>query len=103
MRGTRLNAILPAASTPTRVQFTIYEPNRLQRYTALAARKDAIEGEIGAKLEWRELPDKKESQVRQYLPEVDPKKMEDWPRQFALLRTTLERFHRAFGEALTRI
>lgn len=87
------------------VELYIDGDNAKEIYTALYAKKEQIEAQLAASLDWRELPEKKVSRVLLYKP-VDPTDESDWEKQFAWLRTTIEKFdgvfrplfaHRAFG------
>src|SRR5262249_25790801 len=65
-------------------------------FRALARDREAIETELGSKLEWRELPDKTESNVV-LRRSADPLDRDHWPEQHAWLRQTLEVFYRVFS------
>ncbi|HPF41178.1 MAG TPA: DUF4268 domain-containing protein, partial [Phycisphaerae bacterium] len=54
------------------VLFVIREPARLAKYRWFLERKDDIERELGTGLEWRELPNGKESHVRRVFSDMDP-------------------------------
>ena len=79
------------------VQLVIYEPDRLACFHLLEQQKSEIEKEIGSSLEWRELPEKQESQIRRSFQGVDPGNKADWPRQRATVIQTLETFHAVFA------
>ena len=79
------------------VQLVIYEPNRLENFRLLQEQKAEIEQALGPGLEWRELPDAKESHVRRNLDNADPADRDDWPKQHETIRQTLEAFHGAFA------
>jgi len=59
--------------------------------------KDTIERELGAKLNWRELPETKERYVVLNRPNSDPAERTNWPEQHAWLQEKLERFAAVFG------
>ena len=69
----------------------------------LHANKGDIETAFGQKLEWRELPEKKESQVALYRYNADPADKADWPNQHAWIRDTLETFHRVFRDRVRQL
>ncbi len=72
-------------------------PERMAHYHLLHDRhREEIEKKIPQKLEWRELPDRKESQVITYLNDADPTDKNDWPRQHNWLKETLELFNKVF-------
>jgi hypothetical protein len=66
-------------------------------FNQLAADRDAIESQFGEKLDWREMPDKKESQVGLFREQSDPLNRAAWPDQHKWLRETLEKFHSTFA------
>ena len=81
----------------TAVEFTINNDKEL--YHKLYAQKDVIESEIGFKLDWRELPEKKSSRV------LAEKKVElldksDWPAQFDWIMDTMIKMKKAFKKQL---
>ena len=56
-----------------------------------------IESEIDMKLNWRELPDAKESQIAASSLKADPKNKNNWPEQHKWLKKTLETFHKVLS------
>ena len=68
-------------------------------FKLLESQKQEIEADIGHKLVWDELPDKKTSYVSFY-GDASPKKQEEWPNQHNFLRETLEGMHKAFYERI---
>ena len=58
--------------------------------------KENIEREIGASLEWKELPGRKESRVMLRRRNTDPTERENWPEQHRWLADTVEAFDAAF-------
>lgn len=58
--------------------------------------KVSIENEIGAPLEWQELPDKPESRILLRRYGVDPDNRQNWEEQHEWLADKLERFQKAF-------
>ncbi len=72
-------------------------PERMAHYLLLHDRyREQVEGDISQELEWRELPDGKESQIITYL-DANPTDRNDWRRQHEWLKQTLETFHRVFA------
>lgn len=72
-------------------------PDAKTHFQLLEADKEKIEQAAHTSLEWRELPDKKESHIVLQLEGADPTNREDWPRQHQWLKDTLELFHRVFA------
>lgn len=72
-------------------------------YNLLALERETIEAEIGAELEWRELPDKKSSDIKIVLPNVDPTNRADWEWQHEWLMKYLEAFYRCFAPRVKRL
>lgn len=71
-------------------------PDAKPHFYLLKEDREAIEEEIGASLEWRELLEGKESRIMLQRPQTDPTDREDWPQQHHWLAQTLEAFDRAF-------
>ncbi|HMN39485.1 MAG TPA: DUF4268 domain-containing protein [Phycisphaerales bacterium] len=80
------------------VQLVLTGPHRLGRFKTLEAEREAIEAVLGSDLEWRELPDKKESHVRRCLDGLDIDRKDDWKRQHEVLWSHLDRFYRYFSQ-----
>jgi hypothetical protein len=70
------------------VQLVIFGADHVEYFRVLEKSRRLIESEIGQSLEWRELPDGKESHVRQVFADFDMDNRSDWPRQHKLFRTT---------------
>ncbi len=90
-----LSALLITKEDKVGVELCINSDNAKFVYGELIKQKDAIEAQIGAALEWKELPDKKTSRVLLYKP-VETDNEGTWPEQFAWLQNTLEKFDQAF-------
>lgn len=75
---------------------SISGPKAKPFFYLLHEEKEAIEEEFGEKLDWRERPERIESQVALVLEPADPSDRHDWPRQHAWLRDRLERFRAVF-------
>ena len=93
-----------ASNRSKRIGICIYiqGPDRLKNFDALERqhRKQAEEY-IDMKLDWRRLPDKKESHIElDYA--CDPSKRTDWPQQFAWLSNTIEKVHAYFFPVFKR-
>jgi hypothetical protein len=65
--------------------------------------KTAIEAEFGEALEWRELPEAKESQVRLYLRDIDPQEPENWPQIHEWMARNLERLDAVFRDRIRKL
>jgi hypothetical protein len=73
----------------------LYIPNNKELYNRLYAQKDAIENEIGGKLEWMELPEKKASRIKlSYGGNFE--NQSEWESHFGWLIQTAEEFRRVF-------
>ena len=64
-------------------------------FNALQKDKDLIEQELKAKLEWKELPDKKSSNIAQYK-DGDFQNQEEWPQLFSWFKERAEAFYKTF-------
>lgn len=66
-------------------------------FNQLLVNRAEIESAFGQELDWREMPDKKESQVGLFREQSNPLNRADWAEQHKWLRETLEKFHSAFA------
>jgi len=71
-------------------------PNSESYFRQLEAQKDDIEQAIGASLEWRSSPERKERWIVLVGPDCDPTDKEDWGKQHQWLYENLEKFHKVF-------
>ena len=78
-------------------QCVIYGDDHVPFFRLLNAGESEIRSEFGEELEWRELPEGRESHVRRSFENTDPTQRSDWPRQHQLILETLERLHRVFA------
>jgi hypothetical protein len=78
-------------------------PDAKSHFNLLFRDKKVIEEEFGTPLEWRELPDKKESQVFLRQHDVDPTDRDRWPEQNLWLKEKLERFHLTFAHRVKQL
>jgi hypothetical protein len=75
------------------VQLVIYGPDHVSYFQLLQRDKEDIEMEVRSALDWRELPNGKESHIRKRFDGLlDLEKREDWTRQHEEFRVLLERF-----------
>ena len=91
-RDKRIGVILVLSGSDAKAHFDL-----------LQQEKDAIESEIGVSLEWRRLPEKKESRISYRVFETDPANVDDWPRQHALLVESLNKYHAAFHDRIRQL
>jgi hypothetical protein len=66
-------------------------------FQSLLADKEDIERQAGLKLDWEELPNRKESKITIRKVGVDPTNRADWPVQHEWLANMLECFYRVFA------
>jgi len=85
------------------VRLVIDGPNAKPYFHRLQEFQQEIEHDVGAKLDWREMPHKKSSRVYLTLPDTDPTDRDDWPGQHAWLLAKLEAFHRAFAPRIVEL
>lgn len=78
------------------VQVVLYGPRAKHRFRILEADKCEIERELGSAVEWRELPEYKESQIRIRKSAIDPKDVNNWPDICDWLFDWLEKFQAVF-------
>jgi hypothetical protein len=79
------------------VILVLHGPLAKTHFRALEADREAIEGELGQPLDWRECPDAKLSQVEFRRHGVDPADRSAWPDQHRWLQENLEAFYRVFA------
>lgn len=89
--GVYLTATVNTVGQRVGVHMTLAGATGKPYFAQFRAQRDEVERAFGGPLEWRELPDRKESQVGVVLPNADPTDRADWSRQHAWLRQTLER------------
>ncbi|MBI4667017.1 MAG: DUF4268 domain-containing protein [Nitrospinae bacterium] len=76
----------------------IYGPHSKSNFKELFAEKHDAEKQFGCDLDWREMPDKKESKVLIKLDKTNPTDRNDWPRQHQWLLDNLEKLHKVFSK-----
>ena len=79
------------------VELVISGPDAKTYYHVLKQNKSAIEEEIGAPLNWWELPEKISSYVDLHTKEFDIQDRPHWPKQHAWLHKWLEAFYHCFA------
>lgn len=85
------------------VQLVLYGDDRIAHLRLLESQRVEIEKNLGSELEWRELPNRKESQIRLTFSECDPSERDNWPSQHRRLRETIEGFHAVFSPRVRRL
>ena len=63
----------------------------------LASDRDAIEAEMGLKLDWQELPTKRASRIALFLDSVDPAMPDQFPALHVWMLDKMQRFRRVFA------
>jgi hypothetical protein len=77
--------------------------NAKPHFYLLEEYKSTVEEQIGTELEWRELPNKKESRVYLRLHNADPTDKQKWNDQQKWLIENLEAFHKAFAPLIKNL
>lgn len=98
-----LSAIIMVKEEAITVDLWIKGPSRYAHYKLLEDEKEQIESEIGEKLIWYELPDKKSSHIRLLHENIDPKKKADWKSIQQELLQMLEAMYRTFSERVKKL
>lgn len=98
-----LSAIIMVKEEAITVDLWIKGPGRYAHYKLLEDEKEQIESEIGEKLIWYELPDKKSSHIRLLHENIDPKKKTDWKSIQQELLQMLEAMYRTFSERVKKL
>jgi len=94
--GVCISAIQNTSKKRIGVELCMTAKNTAKAYFNLLKRDQAaIESEIGAALEWKELPQKTTSKIILFK-EADPADESDWPKQHQWFKETIEKFDRVF-------
>ena len=80
------------------VELSINDTRAKDFYNLLHEFRQEIETELGAALDWKELPDRKASRIALFKQDSDPTNESDWPAQHQWFAETLERFDKAFRQ-----
>jgi hypothetical protein len=89
-------ALVMARDEYIAVQLVLYGARSKHRFKLLEERQEDIHAALGTTLEWRELPNKKESQIRLSRKGIDPKSKESWPEICQWLMQWIEKFQSVF-------
>jgi hypothetical protein len=74
--------------------------DRLAIFNLLKQDSEAIESEVGGKLEWKEKPDKKRSNIILCNLDFDLKNKKEWTKQHQWMLETLEKFRAVFSSRI---
>jgi hypothetical protein len=91
-----LCSFLNARENRLGVQLVINDDSKIY-FHLLHRDKEAIEHDLGLAVEWRELPERKQSDLTLVTSGFDLSKREQWPEQHAWICDMLETFHRALA------
>lgn len=78
------------------VGITLKGPHKTAHFQLLHDQMDNIESELAQKLEWEELPNRKESRIAIRNFDFDPTKQSDWLQQHKWMAENLENFDKVF-------
>ena len=81
------------------VQLVIQGPNAKAHYNLIAGQREEIQAEVDERFQWRELADKKESQINIWR-DCDPTDLQAWKGQHEWLFDKLQIFHKTFAERI---
>jgi hypothetical protein len=95
--GFALVAVVSKQKKYLSVYLVITGEARIPHFNLLMQQRTEIENQLGETLEWRELPEGKESHIKRTFEGIDPSDKDDWPRQHDLLIKTLNDFHRVLS------
>lgn len=85
------------------VYLCIYGPDKQAHFNLLKENyKEQIESQIEMKLDWRALPDAKESHIETYY-KADPADESKWPEQHEWIKNTVEKFHRVLSPIIKQL
>lgn len=91
-----MNATLNVREHWSSVYLALYGADAKTYFHLLHDEKEGIEKEFGSALEWRELPEGKESHIRLQLLQKDPEIRSHWPDIQEWMAATLEKFDAVF-------
>jgi hypothetical protein len=94
--GMHLAATVNSRTKTIAVQLYMHTSEAKSQFKQLLSRKKEIEKQLGFDLEWLELPEKIASVIVYELEGADFNQKNDWKRQHAWLKSTLEKFHTVF-------
>jgi len=94
--GMHLGAVINTRENRIGVELYLGDDNATAFFNLLKLDRDEIGKEIGAPLNWKELPTKRACRIITYLEGVDPMNKDQWPRLLEWMQKTLESYHRAF-------
>jgi len=95
--GFRLTAYANTREKRIGLQMVIHKGPTKLYFRQLHKEKAAIEMELDESVEWRELPDKKQSDITLDNPNLDPNRRSQWPQQHLWLAEQMEAFYRVFN------
>lgn len=95
--GFHLSAVMLRQKKQLRAELYIGGGRAKVLFSLLRREQNAIERELGYKLDWEEMPARQDSRVSVYLGEADPEDESDWQRQHEWLAARLNEMHRAFA------
>jgi len=101
--GFLLRALLSVQADRVGLSLIIYHPDAKPHYFLLEQEKEEIEIEIGESLEWRPLPDNKESQIRILKFNVGLEEEKNWPEIFKWIVEHLETFNKSFRPRIKQL
>lgn len=98
--GFHVGAVMIRLKRQIRAELYIAGNDAKAFFHLLREQQQSIEHALGYKLDWEELPARRDSRVSVSLTDVDPEDEKDWSRQHAWLADKLNEMHRVF---LTRV
>ena len=101
--GFRLAVAMNTQARWIKVEIYITSNDAKAFYKALERQRQEIEAEMHCTLDWRDDPDRQYSAIGSTLPNTDPTREADWPRQHEWLVDTMEKFNSAFRARIREI
>jgi Domain of unknown function (DUF4268) len=95
--GFLLGALINSREQTIGMELYIDSEDPKAHFHLLKNERAQIEAEIGAELEWRELPAKRACRVLLFRKNSDVTNKANWPEQHAWLQNHAEKFHQAFA------
>ena len=101
--GIAISATVSSQKRRIGVELYLHRDPHKNGIRQLALQKSAIEGIIGAKLEWQELPTKRASRIALFLTGVDPFDPTQWVNLHPWMLDKMQRFRKGFASRVKAI
>lgn len=98
-----LGAVMLSQRNRVRAELYLSGHNAKAFFGLLEKQKEAVQQELGYRLEWEPLPEGQDSRICAYLTDANPKAENDWKRQHEWLADRLNDLHRVFSHRVKEL